>query len=85
MNAARKNLQVPVNAAGKPIGARGEAHPRARLTDHEVELIRASAAERMAAGETLEVVSVDLAARFEVHPRTVVKYIYFERRARSAR
>jgi hypothetical protein len=52
-------------------------------SDHEVELIRILAEDMRQAGATIKVISESLAAKFEVHPRTIVKYVYGERRGRA--
>ena len=59
---------------------RGDQHPHAKLSDHEVELIRALAAEALEQGRRHRWVWQWLAEKFETHPRTIRKYVYFESR-----
>lgn len=63
--------------------AAGERHHKAKLTDHEVALVRQLADEAINEGQPAEQVYVWLAEKFEVHPRTVKKYVYWEARRGS--
>lgn len=83
MNAPKKRV-VPVNERGRRIG---EGHPRAKLTDHEIDLIR-ELAEDTIDPETGKVVlggltQRQIAAKFEVSRGTVGDIISCRRRAQT--
>lgn len=63
---------VAVNERGRRIG---ESHPRAKLTDHEVDLVRELAEQGLPYAE--------IAAKFEVHRQTVKRIVRCERRGQS--
>lgn len=73
VNKAAKNRMVAVNERGQRIG---ESHPRAVLTDHEVELLLELRAEGFSYGW--------LARKFEVHKQTVAKICTGARRSQIA-
>lgn len=55
----------------------GEDHPRAKLSDRDCELIRQLAAEGMPYRL--------IARKFDIHRRTVIKIVQYERRGHHAR
>jgi hypothetical protein len=62
-----KTKVVVVNERGRRIG---ESHPRAKLTDHEIDLIRELVEELVAGGmKVMEAYRV-AAEKFEIHART---------------
>lgn len=73
VNKSAKNRMVAVNERGQRIG---ESHPRAVLTDHEVELLLELRAEGFSYGW--------LARKFEVHKQTVAKICTGTRRSQIA-
>jgi transposase len=65
-----KPTLIQIGEYGKRIG---ETHGRAKLSDHEIDLVRQLKEEGMPAGE--------IAEKFEVSKRYVYKLVNFERRA----
>jgi hypothetical protein len=82
-----KTREVQVNEKGRRIG---QSHPRAKLNDHEIDLIRELYDDLRAEGKTNRGAAKLIAAKFEgadgktIHPRTVQKYVYCEQRAQTA-
>lgn len=71
---------VHVNEHGRRIG---ESHPRAKISDADVDRICEMADEAIAGGRPKMQVYAWLAEKFEIHPRTVKKYVYGEKRAQT--
>lgn len=68
----KRTKLVAVNDRGRRIG---QDHPRAKLTDHEVDLIRQLAEEGMS--------SYAIAEKFEINPRTARRIISCDKRAHT--
>ena len=75
-----KNRMLAVNDRGALIG---DSHPRAVLTDHDVDLLLELRAERDHAGRPVYSLAW-LAAKFEVHKGTVAKICSGQRRGQIA-
>lgn len=73
--------QVQVNERGRRIG---ETHPRAKLTDHEVDLLRGLYETLVDEGVKPKAAARQVAEKFEVNTRTAEKIVYCERRAQTA-
>lgn len=84
VNPRRKSSLVAVNEAGRRIG---ESHPRAKLTDHEVDLIRDLIEDTVdpATGKVvLKGLSYgEVARKFEVSKGTVFDIVRCRRRAQT--
>ena len=81
MQHAKNCKDIQVNDRGRRIG---ESHPRAKLTDHEVDLLR-EVYEDLLVGQKKprrEVARI-VADKFDVHPRTADKIYYCEKRAQT--
>ncbi len=77
---AKNSKEVQVNENGRRIG---QSHPRAKLTDHEVDLIRELYEELAGEGMGNHKIAEQIAAKFEVHGRTVLKIVRCERRGQT--
>lgn len=66
-------ILLRINRAGKVIG---EDHPRARLSDAQVDKIREDYEER---GKAIKV----MAREYKVSPRTIRRIVRYERRAQT--
>lgn len=80
-----KKLHVAVNEHGRRIG---ESHPRAKLTDHEVDLMRELFDELTAApprGRGLKPMAAyrEIAEKFETKTRYAQKIVLCEKRAHT--
>lgn len=73
VNKAAKNRMVAVNERGQRIG---ESHPRAVLSDHEVDLVLSLRDEGYSYGW--------IAEKMEVHKQTIAKICTGQRRAQVA-
>jgi hypothetical protein len=69
---------VQVNETGRRIG---ESHPRAKLSDHEIDLIRELYEDMRESGKKNREAMHEIAGKFDVHWRTVGKYVCCESRA----
>lgn len=65
-----KTILIQIGEYGKPVG---ESHGRAKLTDHEIDLVRQLKEDGMSAN--------DIAKKMEISKRYVYKLVNFERRA----
>jgi hypothetical protein len=74
----RKIAVVAVNERGRRIG---ESHPRAKLTDREVDLLRELVDNLIGEGMKPMQAYRTAAEKFEVHVRSAKKIVYCERRA----
>lgn len=70
---------VAVNGAGRRIG---QDHPRAKLANHEIELI-VKLYEEHPVGDPRHMGYRQLARKFEVHRQTIAKIVRAERRCQS--
>jgi hypothetical protein len=71
---------VTVNEQGRRIG---ESHPRARLTDEEVDLIRDLVESLVSEGKKKKEAYAIAAEKFDVSPHTVLSIAYCRRRAHT--
>lgn len=76
-----KTREVQVNERGRRIG---ESHPRAKLTDHEIDLMRELYEELRAEGMKNREAAKVCSEKFDQHERSVRKIVHCERRAQTA-